>query len=141
MATLTESDLKQFLEQINQNLVGFRQEVKQDMAEFRQEVKQDMAEFRQEVKQEIAEFRQEVKQEIAEFRQEVNQKFEKQDERLRHIEIEIATVKGEITGLGKRVDDLNNRLNIMTVGFLSIVGVLVMGILGIIGKMTFFPNS
>ena len=108
MTTLTESDFKQFLEQINQNLVGFRQEVKQDLAEFRQEV---------------------------------NQKFEKQDERLRQIEIEIATVKGEVTGLGKRVDDLNNRFNIMTVGFLSIVGVLVTGILGIIGKVTFFPNS
>ena len=136
MTTLTESDLKQFLEQINQNLVGFRQEIKQEMAEFRQEIKQDTAEFRQE-----------VKQEIAEFRQEVNEKFAKQDESLRKIEIDIATVKGEMTGLGKRVDDLNdratdlnNRFNIMTVGFLSIVGVLVTGILGMLGKVTFFPN-
>jgi DNA repair exonuclease SbcCD ATPase subunit len=122
MATLTESDLKQFLEQINQNLVSFRQEVKQDMTDFRQEVKQDMADFRQEV----------------------NQKFEKQDKRLRTIEIDLATfkgeIKGEITGLSKRVDDLNSHFNIMTVGFLSIVGVLVTGILGIIGKVTFFPN-
>jgi predicted nuclease with TOPRIM domain len=111
MATLTESDLKQFLEQINQNLVSFRQEVKQDMADFRQEV---------------------------------NQKFEKQDKRLRTIEIDLATfkgeIKGEITGLSKRVDDLNSYFNIMTVGFLSIVGILVTGILGIIGKVTFFPN-
>ena len=137
MITLTEADLKQFLEQINQNLVSFRQEIKQDMADFRQEIKQDMADFRQEIKQEMADFRQEVKQDIADFRQEVNHKFENQDEQLRQIAIEVATVKGEVIGLAKRVDDINNRFNIMTVGFLSILGVLVTGILGIIGKVTF----
>ena len=118
MTTITESDLKQVLDQINQNLGSFRQEVNQNLADFRQEVNQN----------------------LADFRQEVNQKFEKLDERLHKVEIEIATVKGEVTGLGKRVDDINNRFNIMTVGFLSIVGVLVTGILGIIGKVVFFPN-
>jgi hypothetical protein len=38
-----------------------------------------------------------------------------------------------------RVDGINARLNVMTIGFLSIVGVLVTGILAIVGKLAFFP--
>jgi len=40
----------------------------------------------------------------------------------------------------KRIDDLNARVNITTNGFLGIVGILVTGILGILGKVVFFPN-
>jgi hypothetical protein len=40
----------------------------------------------------------------------------------------------------KGIDNVENRLNIITIGFLSIVGILVTGLLGIIGKLTFFPN-
>lgn len=63
------------------------------------------------------------------------------DEKVRGIEIQVATSIGKIDGLRERMDDLNSRLNGMTVGFLSIVGVLVTGILGIIGKVVFFPNN
>lgn len=63
------------------------------------------------------------------------------DEKVRGIEIQVATSIGKIDGLRERMDDLNSRLNGMTVGFLSIVGILVTGILGIIGKVVFFPNN
>ncbi|MCS6942849.1 MAG: hypothetical protein NZ901_10620 [Geminocystis sp.] len=40
----------------------------------------------------------------------------------------------------KRFDEINSRLNTLTIGFLSIVGVLVTGLLGIIVKIALFPN-
>ncbi|WP_419866690.1 hypothetical protein [Microcystis viridis] len=40
----------------------------------------------------------------------------------------------------KRIDDLNVRVNISNNGFLGIVEILVTGILGILGKIVFFPN-
>jgi chromosome segregation ATPase len=52
---------------------------------------------------------------------------------------EIRTLDARITGLEKRTDDLNGRLNIMTVGFLSIIGVFATAIVGILGKFVFFP--
>ena len=42
--------------------------------------------------------------------------------------------------LDKRIGELNNWLNITMIDFLRIVGVLVTGLLGFIGKLTFFPN-
>jgi tetrahydromethanopterin S-methyltransferase subunit F len=61
-------------------------------------------------------------------------------EDIKRIEIGQAEIKAKVEGLDKRVDDINSRLNIMTVGFLSIVGVMTTGILGIIGKVVFFSN-
>ncbi|NCR56961.1 MAG: DUF4337 domain-containing protein [Microcystis aeruginosa G13-07] len=61
-------------------------------------------------------------------------------EDIKRIEIGQAEIKAKVEGLDKRVDDINSRLNIMTVGFLSIVGVMTTGISGIIGKVVFFPN-
>ncbi|HIK37104.1 MAG TPA: hypothetical protein IGQ44_03835 [Geminocystis sp. M7585_C2015_104] len=40
----------------------------------------------------------------------------------------------------KRFDEINSRLNTLTIGFLSIVGVLVTGLLGIIVKIALFRN-
>jgi hypothetical protein len=59
---------------------------------------------------------------------------------IKRIEIGQAEIKAKVEGLDKRVDDINSRLNIMTIGFLSIVGVMTTVILGIIGKVVFFPN-
>ncbi|MCA2620487.1 MULTISPECIES: DUF4164 domain-containing protein [unclassified Microcystis] len=61
-------------------------------------------------------------------------------EDIKRIEIGQAEIKAKVEGLDKRVNDINSRLNIMTVGFLSIVGVMTTGISGIIGKVVFFPN-
>ena len=77
---------------------------------------------------------------IKELLLEIRTNIKKVDERLQKVEIDLATIKGEVTGINKRVDDVNSHLNIMTIGFLSIVGVLVSGILGIVGKLTFFPK-
>ncbi|MFM6438920.1 MAG: DUF4164 domain-containing protein, partial [Microcystis panniformis] len=52
---------------------------------------------------------------------------------------DIKALDAKVTGLEKRVDDLNARVNITTIGFLSIVGILVTGMLTIAGKTVFFP--
>jgi CHASE3 domain sensor protein len=40
----------------------------------------------------------------------------------------------------RRIDGINTRLNTITLGFFSIIGILVTGLLGIVGKVVFFPN-
>jgi peptidoglycan hydrolase CwlO-like protein len=63
------------------------------------------------------------------------------------LEIGQSEIRGDIKALDskvmeieKRIDDLNVRVNISNNGFLGIVGILVTGILGILGKIVFFPN-
>lgn len=77
---------------------------------------------------------------IKELKDLINNRFDKLSEDITDIKVKLAKIESKTDGLEKRVDDLNGRLNIMTIGFLSIVGVLVTGILGIIGKIAFFPN-
>ena len=69
------------------------------------------------------------------------------NERLTKLEIGQSEIKGDIKALDskvmeieKRIDDLNVRVNISNNGFLGIVEILVTGILGILGKIVFFPN-
>jgi chromosome segregation ATPase len=71
----------------------------------------------------------------------VDERFDKVDERLTKLEIGQAEIKSEVSGLQKRTDDLNGRLNIMTVGFLSVIGVFATAIVGILSKIVFFPNN
>ncbi|MEG3439425.1 hypothetical protein V0288_20025 [Pannus brasiliensis CCIBt3594] len=54
---------------------------------------------------------------------------------------EIKAVDSRITGLKERTDDINGRINIMTVGFLGILGVFVTALVGIVGKIAFFPGN
>ncbi|TRT61568.1 MAG: DUF4164 domain-containing protein [Microcystis aeruginosa Ma_QC_C_20070703_M131] len=58
---------------------------------------------------------------------------------LGEIKGDIKALDAKVTGLEKRVDDLNARVNITTIGFLSIVGILVTGMLTIASKTVFFP--
>ncbi|GCA92330.1 MULTISPECIES: DUF4164 family protein [Microcystis] len=69
------------------------------------------------------------------------------NERLTKLEIGQSEIRGDIKALDskvmeieKRIDDLNVRVNISNNGFLGIVEILVTGILGILGKIVFFPN-
>jgi archaellum component FlaC len=71
----------------------------------------------------------------------VDERFDKVDERLTKLEVGQAEIKSEVSGLQKRTDDLNGRLNIMTVGFLSVIGVFATAIVGILSKLVFFSNS
>lgn len=71
-----------------------------------------------------------ISDELKETRKEINQ-----------IHVDVEKIKGQNEQITKRLDNVENRLNSMTIGFLSIVGVLVAGLLGIIGKLSFFPNS
>lgn len=57
----------------------------------------------------------------------------KTDERLKGID-------SKLTQLDKRIDSVDTRLNTFMIGFLSIIGIMVTGILAIIGKVVFFPN-
>jgi archaellum component FlaC len=71
----------------------------------------------------------------------VDEKFDKVDERLTKLEVGQAEIKSEVSGLQKRTDDFNGRLNIMTVGFLSVIGVFAAAIVGILSKLVFFTNN
>ncbi len=84
---------------------------------------------------------------------EIKQEFNGIDKRLTVIETrmdewrpsiskisDLADVKADIRNIDKRLDEFNSRFNIMTLGFLSIIGVLVTGVLGAIAKLVFFPN-
>ena len=85
---------------------------------------------------------------IDSYQKDVSQKFDKIDERLTKLEIGQSELKGDIKALDsklietdKRINDLNGRLNITSNAFLGIVGILVTGILGILAKIVFFPNT
>lgn len=67
-------------------------------------------------------------------------KIDNINEKLTKVEIDVEKLKTQNEQIVKRLDNVENRLNTMTIGFLSIVGILVTGLLGIIGKLTFFPN-
>jgi hypothetical protein len=77
---------------------------------------------------------------IKELKDLINSRFDKLSENITDIKVKLAQIESKTDGLEKRVDDINGRLNIMTIGFLGIVCVLVKGILGIVGKLAFFPN-
>jgi hypothetical protein len=77
---------------------------------------------------------------IKELKDLINRRFDKLSEDITDIKVNLAKIESKTDGLEKRVDDINGRLNIMTIGFLGIVGVLVTGILGVVGKLVFFPN-
>ena len=84
---------------------------------------------------------------IDSYQKDVSQKFDKIEERLTKLEIGQSELRGDIKALDskvieteKRINDLNGRLNITSNAFLGIVGILVTGILGILGKIVFFPN-
>jgi len=85
---------------------------------------------------------------IDSYQKDVSQKFDKIEERLTKLEIGQSELKGDIKALDsklieteKRINDLNGRLNITSNAFLGIVGILVTGILGILAKIVFFPNT
>ncbi len=84
---------------------------------------------------------------IDSYQKDVSQKFDKIEERLTKLEIGQSELRGDIKALDskvieteKRINDLNGRLNVTSNAFLGIVGLLVTGILGILGKIVFFPN-
>lgn len=85
---------------------------------------------------------------LRELKELINSRFNELEKGQTEIKGEIKTLDAKMQGIekriddtNKRIDDLNGRLNIMTIGFLSIVGVLVTGILGIIGKVVFFSSN
>ena len=85
---------------------------------------------------------------IDSYQKDVSQKFDKIEERLTKLEIGQSELRGDIKALDskvieteKRINDLNGRLNVTSNAFLGIVGILVTGILTILGKIVFFPNT
>jgi hypothetical protein len=61
---------------------------------------------------------------IKELKDLINSRFDKLSENITDIKVKLAQIESKTDGLEKRVDDINGRLNIMTIGFLGIVGVL-----------------
>lgn len=77
----------------------------------------------------------------------LEQRFDKLEAKVQQLEVQGGKIEAKVDGLEKRIDGLdkridetNARINTLTLGFLSIVGVLVAGILGIFGKIAFFPS-
>jgi TolA-binding protein len=77
----------------------------------------------------------------------INNRFNGLETRLDRIEVKVqelsvdfARVESKVGGLEKRLDDNNARLNTITFGIFSVVGVFATGILGIMAKIVFFPN-
>lgn len=62
------------------------------------------------------------------------------DERLKGIDGKLSQLDQRIDDTNKRIDSVDARLNTFMLGFLSIIGIMVTGILGIVGKVVFFPN-
>lgn len=62
------------------------------------------------------------------------------DERFNTIDEKFKSIDQRFDQVDRRIDDLNSRLNTLTFGIFSIVGVFATGILGIVGKVVFFPN-
>ncbi|MEA5472600.1 hypothetical protein VB714_27300 [Spirulina sp. 06S082] len=56
------------------------------------------------------------------------------------LEKRIDDTNQRIDDTNQRIDDTNTRLNSITIGFFSIVGILVTGMLTVLGKLVFFPN-
>jgi predicted nuclease with TOPRIM domain len=85
---------------------------------------------------------------LKELKELVNSGFDRLEKRMQTLEMSQARLEEQVKavgqrfgGLEKRVDDINAQLNIITIGFLSILGVLVTEILAIVGKLDFFPAS
>ncbi len=53
---------------------------------------------------------------------------------------DVAQLKAESTQTNKRLDEVNSRLNTVTLGVFGLIGVLVTGLLTFIGKLVFFPK-
>lgn len=49
-------------------------------------------------------------------------------------------IEKRIDGVEKRIDGLDTRLNTLTIGFLSIVGILVTGLLTAVAKLISLPT-
>jgi archaellum component FlaC len=62
------------------------------------------------------------------------------DEKLKAIDERFDQLDKRIDDVNKRVDSVDARLNTFMLGFLSIVGIMATGMLGIVGKVVFFPN-
>ncbi len=59
----------------------------------------------------------------------------------KQIEMTRASLEKQINDTNQRIGDTNARLNSITIGFLGIVGILVTGILTVLSKVVFFPNT
>ena len=71
----------------------------------------------------------------------IDQKLDKAISRIESLEVGQARVEEKVTGLEKRLDDTNSRLNSVFIGFVSIFGILVTGLLTVVGKLVFFPGN
>jgi uncharacterized phage infection (PIP) family protein YhgE len=72
--------------------------------------------------------------------EQVNSQFIQVNEKLNDMRVEIATLKEGQSGINKRLDSVDNRLNTITLGVFGTIGVLATGLLTFVGKVVFFPN-
>ncbi len=56
------------------------------------------------------------------------------------IKVSQAEIKGQLNGIDKRLEIVESRINSLTGWLIGILFALVGGLLGLLGKLTFFPN-
>ncbi len=97
-----------------------------------------------ELKDLIKDLRTELKSEILDFKNESIRNQLILEGKINNLETKVTGLSVQISELkeysSKRLDDNNTRLNITTTGFLTIIGIFVTALLGIIAKVVFFPN-
>lgn len=62
------------------------------------------------------------------------------DEKFKSVDQRFDEIDKRLNQVDRSIEVINARLNTFTLGFLSIVGILVTGLLGIVTKVVFFPN-
>jgi chromosome segregation ATPase len=72
--------------------------------------------------------------------EQVDKRFEQVDKRFEQVDKRFEQVDKRFEQVDRQIEAVNARLNTFLLGFLSIVGILVTGLLGIVGKVVFFPS-
>jgi predicted nuclease with TOPRIM domain len=84
-----------------------------------------------------------LKEILGEFKQEfanINRRLDKIDGDLNDLKVTVGQIDQKVSGLDKRMDILENRVNGLTGWLFGILFALVGGLLGLLGKIAFFPN-
>jgi archaellum component FlaC len=71
----------------------------------------------------------------------LEQRLDKIDGDLNDLKVTVGQIDQKVTGLDKRMDIIENRVNGLTGWLIGILFALVEGLLGLLGKIAFFPSS
>ncbi len=128
MATLTENDIKDLKDFLGEQ---FKQ-INSKTDKLSEEVNDRIERLSEEVDSKFEKLSEEVNSKIDKLSEEVDGKFEKLSEEVNNLRVDIATLKGELTGTNKRLENLEfiNRTTSVAITAALLAGVVKL----------FFPN-